>query len=300
MVGGRGFASEKKCPRRNVEPRVLAQAMVEHDDVERVQQLPFVFVDALDLRVENAVGINPRQPQPLDEPQLGLMFRGDDCGAKRFVIGERFQLFQLREVGDPAIADGLGYDGRQRRIGQQQPAARRNAVGFVVEAFREHGREVRHDALLEQFRMQRGHAVGAVRADDGQVRHADLPIRALFDEATARDAAFVARILRADIVEEAAVDLVNDFEMARQEVFEPLHRPFLQRFRQQRVIRVSQRALRELPRVVPVQLRLVQQQPHQFGHGQSRMCVVELDGGLVGQCGPIVAGSAKTADKIGE
>ena len=42
--------------------------------------------------------------------------------------------------------------------------------------------------------MQRRDAVGAVRADDRQMRHADLPARALLDEADARDAALVAGI----------------------------------------------------------------------------------------------------------
>ena len=185
------------------------------------------------------------------KPHLRLAFRLADGGAKRVVVGERFQFLQLREVGDPAVADGLGDDGRQRRVGQQQPAARRDAVGFVVEAFGEHGREIRHHPLLEQLRMQRGHAVGAVRADDGQMCHAHLPMRAFFDQADALDPPGVAGIPQADIVEEAAIDFVNDFKMARQEVLEPLHRPFLQRFRHQRVVRVSERALREIPGVGP-------------------------------------------------
>ena len=77
--------------------RVLAQAIVEHDDVQRVQQLPFVFVDALDLRVENRVGINSGHTQPLDETGLRLAFRFADGGAKRLVVGERFQFLQLRQ-----------------------------------------------------------------------------------------------------------------------------------------------------------------------------------------------------------
>ena len=56
VVGGRGLAGEEERARRNVELRILAQAIVEHDDVQRVQELPFVFVDALDLRVENLSG----------------------------------------------------------------------------------------------------------------------------------------------------------------------------------------------------------------------------------------------------
>ena len=32
---------------------ILAQAVVEHDDAQRVEQLPLVFVDALDLAIED-------------------------------------------------------------------------------------------------------------------------------------------------------------------------------------------------------------------------------------------------------
>ena len=88
--------------------------------------------------------------------------------------------------------------------------------------------------------------------------------------------------------------------MARQEVLEPLHRPFLERFRQQRVVRVSERALRESPGVGPAQFRLVQQQPHQFRHRDGGMRVVELNGGLVGQRGPIIACGAEATDEVGQ
>ena len=41
--------------------------------------------------------------------------------------------------------------------------------------------------------MDGGDAVGAVRADDGEIRHPDLALAALLDEAHALDAALVAR-----------------------------------------------------------------------------------------------------------
>ena len=144
-------------------------------------------------------------------------------------------------------------------IREQQEAPLRDAVGLVVEPLREQRGEVGHDGLLQQLRMNRRHAVGAVRADDGQVRHADLSGRALLDEADARDAGVVAGKRGADVVEEAAVDFVDDFELPRQQRLEPRQRPFLQRFGQQRVVRVGERALREIPGLVPAELRVVEQ-----------------------------------------
>ena len=80
--------------------------------------------------------------------------------------------------------------------------------------------------------MQRGNAIGAVRSDDGQMRHANLPRRALLDEAGARYASFVPREPGPDFVKEAPVDFVDNFELPRQEAFELLHRPLLERLGQ--------------------------------------------------------------------
>ena len=49
-----------------------------------------------------------------------------------------------------------------------------------------------HGGRAQQRGVNRGHAVRAVRADDGEVGHADMFGRALLDQARARDAALVA------------------------------------------------------------------------------------------------------------
>ena len=91
------------------------------------------------------------------------------------------------EIGDPAVADGVGDHRGERRVREQQEAPLRDAVGLVVEPFGEERGEVGHDGPLEQLRVDRRHAVGAVRADDGEVRHADLLRLAFLDETHARD-----------------------------------------------------------------------------------------------------------------
>ena len=52
------------------------------------------------------------------------------------VIRKRLKLPQLRQVGDPGLADALAQQARELRIGLQQPAPRRHAVGLVAEFFR--------------------------------------------------------------------------------------------------------------------------------------------------------------------
>ena len=77
--------------------RVLAQAVVEHDDVERVQELPLVFVDALDLRVEDRLGVDHLSGgglEPAGEPHLGLALGLANRGAERLVSGQRLELLR--------------------------------------------------------------------------------------------------------------------------------------------------------------------------------------------------------------
>ena len=95
--------------------------------------------------------------------------------------------------------------------------------------------------------------------------------------------AVVAGIAAAHVVEEAAIDLVDDLQVPRDQQLEELDRPLLQRLGQQRVIGVGQRAHGEVPGLVPAELRLIEQNAHQLGDGQRRMRVVQLDGDLVGQ-----------------
>ena len=80
--------------------------------------------------------------------------------------------------------------------------------------------------------------------------------------------------------QKAPVDLVDDFQVPRHDALEQGHGPFLEGLRQQRVIRVAHRRLRDLPRGVPGQLPLVHQDAHQLGDGQRRMRVVQVNGDL--------------------
>ena len=188
----------------------------------------------------------------------------------------------------------------ERRVGQQQPAPRRDAVGLVVEALGEHLGQVLDRRRAQQLGVDRGHAVGAVRADDGQVGHADCLRRAFLDQADARDAALVAGEAVADRIEQAAVDLVDDLQVPRQQHLEPGDRPFLQGLGQQRVVGVGQRPLREVPGLVPAELRFVEQDAHQLGDGHRRVRVVELDGDLLGQRAPVGVAAAEAPHEVGQ
>ena len=64
--------------------------------------------------------------------------------------------------------------------------------------------------------MQGGDTVDGMRANGGKVGHAYIFLVVLVDERNARQEAVVAGALGANFIEEAAVDFVDDFKMARQ------------------------------------------------------------------------------------
>ncbi len=130
--------------------------------------------------------------------------------------------------------------------------------------------------------------------------HADLADGRFFDQAHAADALVVAGVLRGDIVEEAAIDLVDDFQVPRHDQLEHFDRPLFERLGQERVIGVGECPHREIPRLVPTQAGDVEQNSHQFGDGQRRMRVVELDGHFVGQGMPVAVEATEAADDVGQ
>ena len=71
------------------------------------------------------------------------------------------------------------------------------------------------------------------------------------DERHAASLPLVAGKVGADFVKEAAVDFIDDFQMARQEAAEEVQRPFFKRFRKKGVVGVAEGLLRDVPGCVP-------------------------------------------------
>ena len=74
--------------------------------------------------------------------------------------------------------------------------------------------------------------------------------------------------------------------MTRQEALHHADRPLLKGFLENRVVRVARRTAREVPRLVPAQAFLVEEDAHEFGDDKRRVCVVEVDEHLVRQFVP--------------
>ena len=115
-----------------------------------------------------------------------------------------------------------------------------------------------------------------VAGDRGQVGHAHRLAALLIDDRHLAQDLVIARVLQPHLLQEAAVDLADQFVVAGQQVAEQVHAPFLQGLRQQGVVRVGEGPAGDVPGVRPVEVLVVDQQPHQLRHGDGRVGVVEL------------------------
>ena len=85
--------------------------------------------------------------------------------------------------------------------------------------------------------------------------------------------------------QQVIIDGIDDLQVPRQQALEQFHRPAFQRLGQQRVVGVGNHLLRGGPGLFPMQAMDIDQQAHQFRHGDGRMGVVDLHRHLVGEIG---------------
>jgi hypothetical protein len=188
-----------------------------------------------------------------------------------------FALRKARQIGDPGFAELGGEDLRETGVALAKPASRRDAVRLVAELLRPQLREIAEQAILQDPAMELRDSVDVLASDDREVGHPDLLLRPLGDERHSAHARLVRRESRAYLVEEAPVDLVDDLEVARQDVTEHGDGPLLERLRQHGVIRVSEGLGGDRPRVVPAEALLVEEETHQLGDGDGGVRVVQLE-----------------------
>ena len=186
--------------------------------MQHVEVLPLVLVNALDLHVEHPVRIEvdagfggdvvrqARLVLPLDRPPAPAEFR---------VIGQGFERPQLGQVDHPAVADRLVEQCAQSGVGQADETARRHTVGLIAEPLRPHLVEVFEDGGLDQFGVHRGNAVDGVTTHRGQIRHPNVPGAVLTDDRHPPHTRLVTGEPGTHFVEEAPVDLVDDFQVPR-------------------------------------------------------------------------------------
>ena len=191
----------------------------------------------------------------------------------------RGEALQRAIVVEPPLAEDRANDVGELRIALDQPAAEGDAVGLVDDAAGIDRIEAMEHGLAHQVGVERRDAVDLVRADEGEVAHSHPPAGVLVDHRNRGEQALIDEAAPPRAVEMRRIDQVDDLHVAGQHPLHQRHRPGFERFRQQGVVGVGERRLRDRPGLVPFDLVEVDEDAHQFGDADRRMGVVELDGG---------------------
>ena len=141
LVVARGrLAGEDLHPRHPGARRLRAHRVVERDRLEDVEELPLVLVDALDVDVEQRVGIEAEaqrarrraaRARPCSSRRTAAKrSRNDASSASGTSASSRVGV--VLDLGADRVDDELG----QARVRLVEPAAERDAVGLVDDAVR--------------------------------------------------------------------------------------------------------------------------------------------------------------------
>ena len=153
--------------------------------MQNIEQLAFVFVDALDLHVEQRARVHPHIHAVEDQFRQTFLvgaLGGGEALLKSGVVGETLEFGEMGGIVEHPRPDRLRDEVRERRVGFEQPAAERDAIGLVDDAVRIELVEIVEDGLLDEFAVQRRDAIHLVGAEKGQISHAHLAAVVLVDQ----------------------------------------------------------------------------------------------------------------------
>ena len=146
----RGLAAENKCASGYIGLRIFLERQIPRKDMEHIEMLPLVLMDAFCLNIEERVGF---------DFDAGTLFdqRGKTAFGGEFyftpelmelgIIRKSFELAELVKVTQPAIADSTADKRRQLRITDRDEPPRRNAIGNIAELLRPHLGKILHHQL---------------------------------------------------------------------------------------------------------------------------------------------------------
>ena len=137
-IGRSGFGTEDAHQRDSRQVPGL-DLVVLVDEVQQIQLLTLILMQALGLDIEHGIGVHGdvlRMQQPVGKSLLVCLFHGGQLAEHGLVVGKGQQLFQFSCILAETGADALFQHSGQAGVAFQQPAAEGDAVGLVVELFR--------------------------------------------------------------------------------------------------------------------------------------------------------------------
>ena len=155
-----------------------------------------------------------------------------------------------------------------------------DAVGLVVEHAGIELIEIAQGGVLQDHGVDLCHTVDAVGTDDGQASHMH---EAALNDGDGAHLVLVARIALPDELQVTVVDLLDDHVDAGQQLLEHIHRPGFQCFRQDSMVGVSHSVAHHCPCFIPFHLLLIHKDAHELRHDESRVCIVDMQGNLLGE-----------------
>src|SRR4029077_19746067 len=99
-------------------------------------------------------------------------------------------------------------------------------VGFVAETVGIQFGQVLDSHRAQQLGMDSRDTVSAMRANDGKVGHPNFAFWTLFHEACALNTSLIFGKASSDLINQAAIDFVDDLQMTREHSLKPDDWPF--------------------------------------------------------------------------
>src|SRR5215472_6551328 len=230
-----------------------------------IEVLALVFVDALDLDIEERFGVHVYTGSQFQEGSEVSFVRELDCTPlllKWFVVRQRLQAAKLIEIKQPSISNGLGDEAGEPTITDRYEATGRHAVRDVAELPGPQLSKIAHHRLLEEFRMHPGDTVDAMAAYGREVGHAHETLTGFIDDRHSCKPGVIVRERSPNFIEKASVDLVDDLQVTGKELTDQVDWPFLEGLRKERVVGVSKGVAGDVPRRIPVHPVVVDEQVH--------------------------------------
>lgn len=305
-VTGSSLASENRDTRLELLTllwRHLLDGKVAVNDTENVQLLTLVLVDTLDLHIKKRLRVDTDSLSILDvlgKADLVCVLDLLELLAEVGIVDECLNLVQERKILQVLVAAKLrGNEFRQARVGLVEPATGCDAVGNIGElVWTVDLHEILENGGLDQIRVQLGDTVDLVRANDGEICHADhLGLRLLNDGHASEHIALLGEGALNEL-QELQVDVVDDLQVTRQQVLEKRNGPLLESLGQDGVVGVAEGLAHDVPGIIPVKALNIDENSLQLRNRHGRVRVIKLDGDLGGEVLPSPLGLLEAADNV--